>query len=392
MPLSTGVSNRGALWRLISRVVSLAAALHIGIGVGLAGEYHATKEETFSKTTETLACSQCHTMHGTQGGASMIYTGGTATYPALIRAASIVELCRTCHEANSLGMSNPTPPDVWNNTLGYVASAGDFNDRGVSPANEANRHSVGQSNKVPPGSNPTLTIPYFSCISCHDQHGNTNFRNLRFRPGNATSDITVSYRLDNSSQCSDGTSTPCDVNNDTTSNPLSQANLTKYQRDNVTFTRTASNTNGIAAWCGGCHNDFHGAGGASNMGGSPSGDTNTGNPWKRHPVRDVDINEGQTNMHADRANWASEYPTAQLRVVNPDDVDPTSSVADEQPFCLTCHYAHGGGNPNSATDPAYDHSNLVQLDTSVPPKLNIESGYNTSTGMLRNVCQKCHNQ
>ncbi len=348
-----------------------------------AGEYHATKEETFSKTTETLVCSQCHTMHGTQGGQSMIYTGGALPGRALIRAATIVQLCLTCHENNSLGMSNPTPPDIWNNTLGYIPSAGDFNDRNPSTQNEQNRHSVGQSNVTPPGSNPTFSIDYFSCISCHDQHGNTNFRNLKKRPGNASADITVNYSLNGSGTCSDGTSSPCDVDNTT-----GGSNLVKYYRANVTFIKTPSDTNGIPAWCGGCHTDFHGAGGASNMGGSLSGDTGS-SPWLRHPVRDVDINEANANLHADRTFWAG-ITTERVRVVNPDNTAPSSTNADEQPFCLSCHYAHGGGNPNNATDPTLDHSNLVMIDSQ--GKINLDSTYSASSGRLRNVCQQCHNQ
>lgn len=358
-----------------------------------AGEYHAPKEKTYLQTTETLICSQCHTMHGTQGGQSMIYDASTIN-KALLRASSIVQLCRTCHENNSLGLSNPTPPDIWNNTLGYTASAGDFADRNV--VNEANRHSVGSSNVTPPGSNPTINIDYFSCINCHDQHGNTNYRNLKKRPGNASSDINISFKRIGAgypATCSDGLVPPCDVEYDADSGiPVGTSNLYKYNRDNVKFLKAvASNSlNGIAPWCGGCHTDFHGAGGAANIGGSTSGDTNIGSPWVRHPVRDVSIDEGEANKHADRSNWASL--STRTRAINPDNTAPTSSVADEQPFCLSCHYAHGGGNPNNGTDPTLDHSNLVFFDGA--GKINLESDavYDKSTGRIRNLCQQCHNQ
>lgn len=369
----------------ISRILVLSAVLLFLPLASHSGEYHAPKERTFLKTTETLACSQCHTMHGTQGGQSMIYGGASTVYPALIRAASIVQLCRTCHENNSLAMSNPTPPDIWNMTLGYVPSAGDFSDRNY--VNEANRHSVGSNNLTPPGSNPSFQISYFSCVNCHDQHGNTNYRNLKKRPGNASSDINVSYTLDTAATCSDGAATPCDIKNVTTTGSGTTANLYKYNRDNVAFRKAGSNTNGIAAWCGGCHTNFHGAGGASNIGGTTSGDTGS-SPWLRHPVRDVNINEAETNKHADRTNWASV--SIRTRIIDPDGATPTSSVADEEPFCLSCHYAHGGGNPNYATNPALDHSNLVFFDS--VGKINIESAYATSSGRLRNTCQQCHNQ
>ncbi|MBI5826339.1 MAG: hypothetical protein HZB22_01205 [Deltaproteobacteria bacterium] len=377
-------NRRVIAWVCILGVVFLLSPLSTH-----SGEYHNPKQNTFLKTTETLACSQCHTMHGTQGGQSMIYGGAATVYPYLLRAATIVQLCRTCHENNSLSMSNPTPPDIWNMTLGYTASAGDFANGGFE--NEQNRHSVGQTNVTPPGSNPTITIPYFSCINCHDQHGNTNYRNLKKRPGNASSDITVSYTLDGGGTCSDGSATPCDINDVTTTGQGTTANLYKYNRGNVTFRKaTASNgLNGIAPWCGGCHTNFHGAGGASNIGGAVGGDTGL-SPWLRHPVRDVNIDQGNADLHADRSNWASLSSTVRTRAVNPDNLDPTSSSADEQPFCLSCHYAHGGGNPNYTTDATLDHSNLVFIDGS--GKINIDSTYTASTGRIRNLCEQCHNQ
>jgi len=356
------------------------------------GEYHNAKERTFLKTTETLACSQCHTMHGTQGGQSMIYGGAATVYPYLIRAATIVQLCRTCHENNSLGMSNPTPPDIWNNTLGYTPSAGDFANRGFE--NEQNRHSVGSTNVTPPGSNPTITISYFSCINCHDQHGNTNYRNLKKRPGNyagGSSDITVSYTLDGAGTCSDGSVAPCEVNAVTTTGQGTTANLYKYNRGNVTFIKaTATNgLNGIAPWCGGCHTKWHGAGGTTDVGGAVNGDTGL-SPWIRHPVRDVNIDQANSDLHVDRNNWASLASTVRTRAVNPDSLDPTSSSADEVPFCLSCHYAHGGGNPNYTTDSTLDHTNLVFIDGS--DVINIDGTFTASTGRIRNLCEQCHNQ
>ncbi len=393
------IANKARL--KLTAVFAAGALVFFGYAGTQAGEYHAQKEKTYSQTTETLICSQCHTIHGSQGGQSMIYGGAATVYRALLRAPTIVQLCRTCHEANSLGMGSgpysglPTPPDIWNNTQSYTPSAGDFAHNNT--VNEANRHSIDQSALSPPGSNPSFQIYYFSCESCHDQHGNNNYRNLKKRPGNMTSDINVSYVLDGngtSDACSDGTvGTACDVNLDTVNNALPQANLTKFQRGNVRFNKTATSTSGIARWCGGCHTDFHGSPGDSNMGGAPgNGDDNTGSPWLRHPVRDVSIDRANTNLHADKSNWVNNVTAGiRIRAVNPDNAEPNITTADEQPFCLTCHYAHGGGNPDTVADTAYNHTNLVKLDNS--GNLNISASYNDNNGgFLRNVCEQCHNQ
>ena len=45
----------------------IAALLSLIPTIFYAGEYHAPKEKTYLGATETLVCSQCHTMHGDPG-------------------------------------------------------------------------------------------------------------------------------------------------------------------------------------------------------------------------------------------------------------------------------------------------------------------------------------
>lgn len=370
------------------------------------GEYHASAEET-STGAETLACSQCHTMHGTQGGTSLLYEGSTLT-PKLIRASSVTNLCLYCHGSTNpgaVGWDGRTPPQVENNQQSYTPSAGDFKHSNFT--NEPNRHSIGSdvSSMPPPGYSGTwsdVTGRYgteFNCEYCHDQHGNTNYRNLRFNPGvpaddnaSASSRVLVTYAYGASSDPDDNTK---DVNYWGAGADTASAN--KFTRSRVRFRRAPvdsdSPARGIAAWCGKCHVDFYGASGASNMGGVTSsgtvgaGDDNssTSSPWVRHPVADIDITTASSNLHVDSDAWSGT--SSRARHINP---DGTSGNSDDQPFCFTCHYAHGGGNPNSGGTPELDHSNLAFVDGA--GKINIESGYSTATGMIRNLCQQCHNQ
>ena len=396
--------------RSASCLLPFASCLFLTLTLSFAhaGEYHAPKERTVG-STESLACSQCHTMHGTQGSSSMIYGGAAAVYTKLLRAASVLELCLYCH-----GTSNPgpidwagrTPPKIADNAAFYspnIASGGDFQNNNT--INEANRHSIGSSvATAPPGNNSpggewaAVTAKWgatFTCLYCHDQHGNRNYRNLRYDPGNPSTDnitsgVKVTYSNNAGGSCSDGAALPCDVNETT-----SASNLTKYYRANVTFPRAANDTIniGIAAWCGRCHTRFYGIsnpygnetsgpylGGTANAGAVGSGDTNAGNPWYRHPVGDINI--GAANLHTDTSS--SAYITSgTIRTVNPD-----GTLANKQPFCFSCHYAHGGGN--YGTNQALNHSNLAIIDGT--GSLNIESAYTQSTGYFRNVCQQCHNQ
>ena len=370
----------------------------------LAGEYHAGGNETQSGL-ETLACSQCHTMHGTQGGASLLYEG-TSLNPKLLRASSILNLCLYCHgEINPgpIDWAGRTPPQIVNNQLGYMPSAGDFENRNY--VNEGNRHSIGMnvSANPPPGYTSTWSdvtnrfSTTFNCLYCHDQHGNTNFRNLRYDPGTPANDSrTNSNRVDitytyNSSADPDDSAT--EVNYWGAGADTSPEN--KFTRTRVRFRRSPIDTDspkrGIAAFCGKCHVNFYGASGDANMGGVSSpgavgaGDNlSTPSPWYRHPVSDMDLSTADSNTHADISNW--DMVASKTRYIDPSSV----FSGDDQPFCLTCHYAHGGGNPNKLTTPVLDHSNIVFFDGS--GRINMDSAFNAATGKIRNLCQQCHNQ
>lgn len=380
-----------------------------------AGEYHNIKERTDSVANaakDTLACAQCHIMHGTQGGGAnyLRYTGSTLV-PMLLRAATILDLCLYCHDGDPLNLDTP---DV-KGTLRAgqtLPSAGNFAHNNVE--SNQNRHDleIDVSATEPPGYTgtwPDVTGKFgstFNCLFCHNQHGNKNYRNLRYDPGAPTDDIEgagviVSYATDSSGECSgtDGidTSTPCDVFLD-----ISGGGVDKFERDNVYFSKTANfNYNRISEWCGKCHNDFFGESGDGNMGGTAAGGVGSGDnnqmttmssPWKRHPVGDINMTASGIGLasHIDSTNWSSIAGTTNIRYA---DVDwpPGTIDDDEQPLCLTCHYAHGGANPNYATDSALDHSMLVVIDAGGNLNMAATASYSTATGMVRNVCNTCHN-
>src|SRR3990172_7381095 len=69
----------------------------------MAGEYHASESKTTSGTT-TIACSQCHTIHGTQGGVSMVYDAPSPQVK-LLRATTVLNLCLYCHDGDNAGLN-----------------------------------------------------------------------------------------------------------------------------------------------------------------------------------------------------------------------------------------------------------------------------------------------
>lgn len=357
----------------------------LGLTIAYAGEYHAIKEKTSAKITETLACGQCHTMHGTQNNQSMVYGGVAGGNIKLLRHASILQLCLYCHDGNQASMSSPVPPDVWTGGgTGAVtngASGGALCSGGSSPGNPPcgttnTNHTVGLATAVtPPGGTVSFLAGEFTCVNCHNPHGTTNYRNLRnsgtYPAGGVDfTGVNVSYRMSSATTtCSDGSATPCYVENDGTAAPPTA--LIKYQTNMVLFRKaTTSNTDGIQGFCRACHTKFHyistDASAPAEMGGGASGDAGT--PWKRHPTMDVSMGEGQTNLHvANSTFWTAALPAWKPRIIS------QATVATEYPFCLSCHRAHGSTN----------HSNLI-------------FGNPTSVGgagtMMRDTCNQCHNQ
>jgi hypothetical protein len=352
-------------------------------------------------------------MHGTQGNQSLIYGGAATVYAKLLRAATGYDLCLVCHGASPIitftDEDNKTAPKVFNNpqggTYNYVPSAGDF--RHNNSANDKNRHNMEEDPiSAPPGYTGTWSAvtnkfgTKFTCIYCHDVHGNKNYRNLRYDPGDPTQDddtngVVVNFAVDSGSPCSDGSATPCDVRVNT-----SGPNLYKYDRDSVDIGRNGEVYNRISEWCGRCHNDYYGISGDSNMGAQDDGGSAVGDgdptvasggpvPWKRHPVGDVAIGQN-SDLHSDDTDLADP---PEVRYADTD-WPPITLDGDEQPICLSCHYAHGGGNPNKSTNPNLDHSMLVFLDDSGDLTLDPASGstYDTDEGMMRNTCNQCHDQ
>lgn len=110
------------------------------------------------------------------------------------------------------------------------------------------------------------------------------------------------------------------------------------------------------------------------MGGSLTGDTNTGSPWLRHPTRDVTMARGVTNKHVDGSHWFSSL-TSRVPVVSPSGVVPgTSGTSDNQVFCGSCHKAHGSEH----------RAGLIYDDESTAAA---EDG----TALMQ-TCQQCHYQ
>ncbi|HBR16436.1 MAG TPA: hypothetical protein DD725_02325 [Deltaproteobacteria bacterium] len=386
----TRTPNRKPRISRIFYITHLLFFLTLIFSFAYAGEYHNSTNK--GAPAETLACSQCHSMHGSQGGVSMVYDESTrgyggsvnAVYSKLLRQSNILNLCLFCHHDNEAAMG---APDVWDggNITNQSAGLLCYNIGGSPPcADSAKNHTVDVNVTVTvPGTiSSPITLNGFTCVNCHNPHGTTSYRNLRDNgtiyapPGSSSITYmavgeTITYSM-TTTATRDNTKYVNMINL-----PSLGQGLDKYKTSNVVFKLApTTNTAGIQGFCKSCHTDFHGAGGDSNMGGAEPT-----NPWKRHPTRDTSIGTGATNLHADSACWIAGTTAAGCaeafnttgwnRVIDPNTTDENNGTA--VPFCLTCHRAHGSTN----------HSNLI-------------FGPPTSVGgagtMMRQTCQQCHNQ
>jgi hypothetical protein len=335
-----------------------------------AGDYH---------RNGNLLCAQCHIMHYSQshgysssGGGFYLNPGAGGPFEFLLRD-EINNLCLACHDQagvapDVLGVANGgnSPTDI--------RLAGYLNRLGIE-GQAATGHTL-DSLATAPGSNPPWKPEDdngagkgLNCVNCHHQHGfagggaNNAYRNLRRDPGNLTS-TTAAVVTYNDTQI--GT---FDATKD-----VFERQAAEYSETVVDWAEPDTTTSKIAQWCGGCHTNFHGTPGDSNIGGIP-GPVRGYIDFIRHPVGGVNIGD-QTGGHSSLTTYAGN--TAKVKVMSASG-DWTGATPDVTPTCISCHKAHGNGN-------AFGLIYRKGLDTSIT-----ENGSPGGT-QLEHLCGQCHGQ
>lgn len=338
-------------------MILFSVVLTMGIGASVqAGDFH---------TGASLVCSDCHVAHYSQShtwsGSGTVFpplgTGGP--FPDLLRDEE-VKMCLACHDGQSFA------PDVFGaSATNTVRLAGGLNAKtGTIPNDigyaEIDGHTL-FSTALPPGGTGTAYVPGAEgliCTNCHAQHGGPNYRNLLNR-GIFAGD-TLSYAI--------GT-------NDLTKDVFERSPAS-YEHADVDFNEPNTTVSKYANWCQNCHVDFHGAGGATNMGGQSGGVTasNT-NPWKRHPTSDVNIGTPGATFISSLARFNGL--TNRVKVMDSQGLwNATTADNTVTPSCMSCHKAHGNVNPFG----------LVFM-----------TGTGTATengdgGVYKDLCRQCHSQ
>lgn len=347
---------------LMTGMASLSAVALLATNAS-AGDYH---------KNGTLRCADCHVMHYSQthgynpdGSGFFINPLPSGPFHYLLRG-EVNDLCLTCHDGSSFA------PDVLgaNGGTAAVRLAGALNRMGVTGL-ATTGHTL-DSTDTAPGSNPAWNnADGLNCVDCHQQHGyvgyghpdnGQQYRNLKSDPGNG-SGAWVTYNWDQI-----GT---VDLTKD-----VYEANSLQYDESDVEWLEPDNTASAIGNWCGGCHNDFHGAVGSAEIGGMGS----PPEEFSRHPVAGVNIGAlggGHSSLSTYNARTNKVKVMSELGVWDP-------AGSDVTPTCVSCHKAHGNQNAFGLILRSGGGTLTEEGDTGAT---------SSSTGaILEHLCGQCHVQ
>ena len=278
-----------------------------------------------------LVCTDCHTMHASM---QHNYAGGTgpegniSSFPytqtpnnKLLKQSGI-GLCISCHDGKS-----GTPDVIGADSNGLSErSAGKFDNLDVL-------NYKGHNIKTNPGDlcsrchfGGSMSTAGVECTDCHDQHGNLNYRNLRWAsdPGSEP-DIRAFIQP-------------------------GATGLQRYEKSNIGYGAPSSGDNSwreVTNMCVDCHHTF--------MDSSDHYYTQSNGMWVKHPGTNTESGAytpiDAVGAKTDPTHWFNgtgsgfDIPRLRFMVEGATDFATATTVAtNNNVFCLTCHKAHGSNN------------------------------------------------
>lgn len=316
-----------------------AARLLIGAAAGICLLAAATVAAEPFHAGGVGACSVCHVMHNSEDG-QPVQQSGLGGYSALLRSGSASDVCLGCHATDNgrvLGGNPLSPPpelgagnfvflledNLNDGADGLIApipgDAAGHNVRTVAYGIDTDRY----RSHAPGGSYPSNKM---RCTSCHDPHGNGNFRMLRGAGPVPGSPFRFRYPA------------PVAYGLPLGGAPESDGNHTAY-------------VSGMSAWCANCHGDYL------------TDDHNQALTGWEHPTEEVLENDvlNQYNIYNGTADpTGGTHAVAYLASVPFEDAGNTVTgtsgpTVSSRLMCLSCHRAHATSAPSALRwDPRVD--------------------------------------
>jgi hypothetical protein len=326
--------------------------------LGWAGDYH---------YGINLVCQDCHVMHYSQshgynpnGSGNFTQLGAGGPYEYLLRN-DINDLCRSCHDGQAFA-----PDVVEAHGNAYVRQGGALNEVGGNGQYPPpTGHTLGETDPAPGGT--WTNVDGLNCADCHSVHGRSSlpapgsFRNLR-GPGS----IDVAYSRGDVEGSNDLTKWVFeDVSSGVTTN--------HYGFTHVVFNEPDVAKSKYGEFCKGCHTNFHGDVGGTEIGG-------TGTPaeeFVRHPANGTNIG-GVGGGHSSLSRFAGKVN--QVPVMSPTGQRPggyNGTDTGVSPSCMSCHKGHGNQNAFGL---------MYMLGTGTITEQG-DAGVDA-----RNTCRQCHVQ
>ena len=287
-------------------------------------------------------CSNCHTMHDSQGGTAMA-TGGPL-------AALLLNSCIGCHTGTGDPLHNTNnTPYVMSSTSGFsdnLCLAGGFFPATMVAGNNADQHhGVISTNTSPPAGFDSADNTWYTgtsdglgCAGTNGCHGNeTDLSDMdAIKGGHHKTSST--YRMLYVGTDTVSGSPAEDYEENLVQNPTTITLIRTGAGQNVNIYSAGTLTSGtedtISELCAKCHGIFHG----ENTGSDSDGTKNIAGEWIRHPS-DAALPTGWemgAATYAFDGNDAKNNPFGYT--------DATYTVGGTQVTCLSCHRAHGTEN------------------------------------------------
>ena len=310
-------------------------------------------------------CNGCHTMHNSEDG-QLVDSDSPDGNPWLLKDATPSDVCLSCH-ATGLGAvfgDDPLapPPEKGGGNFAFLLedNLNDGHSGALHPiGGDAAGHNLDAPSKGvgPDGtllSSPGGSFPasQLGCSSCHDPHGNDDFRLIHGIGGVQDGLFTFTNAAPDAAGIS----------------------IFFGSESNSNHTAYAS---GMSEWCGNCHGDYHDN---STQLIHPSGSAMGGTIATAYGLYNgTEDLTGGSPMTA----YLAATPFEDAAVTNSSTAGPT---AGSKVMCLTCHRAHASSAPNSGR---WDFSvTLLEEDGVESGSYAIPDPY--SSVNQRSLCNKCH--